>query len=317
MKVTQATTKIKETRRTYLMRVYFWIIVLTLIAVLLCSFYLIPYYSNPFWKGILVNSSYSLYSSSNVTQIIIFIIYCVVIGLITTIGSLIISYKNNIEYQEEYLKIIYNELSLNSIFLSSRRVVDESPEMEFIYKSLELKNVERDHLYTFNSLFDMNFYQLFSKLHRRKDYSLLISSNIQKGIDGYVQIRFNTKYTCENYEDSEIFQYNFSDTRKYSYDIFVNSSKGKATYQIIDNNVLNTMIQLKKFTNVNIVVTITDKLFYVWIPGWELKLTDSLFKKLSYDRMDKKVEIFTELIDEIVDLYIYLVNKEDIWEKKW
>ena len=68
------------------------------------------------------------------------------------------------------------------------------------------------------------------------------------------------------------------------------------------------MISLKEFTGVNIRVTLEDHLYFVLINGWELKLSDNLFAPIAYNTMDKKVELFTELLDEIVDLYSYLVN---------
>ena len=230
--------------------------------------------------------------------------------------SLIFYYHSNTKYQKEFLSKVYDELRLNEIYLVTKRRQDEG-EIEEIYKALAYKKIEREYLYSFRSLLDMDFYQMFSFMHRRKDYSLLIKSKVDHGVDGFIQMRFNTKYTIEEYKEKGIFQYNFYNPKKYPFDLYANSSLGKDTYKIVDDNVIKTMIQLKMYTNVNIIATITNDLFYVLIPGWELKLTDSLFKKLKYDTMDKKIEIFTELIDEITDLYIYLINKEDVWEKKW
>ena len=154
----------------------------------------------------------------------------------------------------------------------------------------------------------MDFYQFYSFMHRRKDYSLLIKSRVNKGLNGYLTLQFDNQYTIEEYNEKGIFQYNFQDTRKYPYDIYANSSFGRDTYQIVNENVLKTMISLKEFTGVNIRVTLEDHLYFVLINGWELKLSDNLFAPIAYNTMDKKVELFTELLDEIVDLYSYLVN---------
>lgn len=308
METSQATIQLKGIRKKYLWNFIFHVFILYSLVIILGCLYILPIYNNVFWKDFFLEKLSFLYSNSELIQTIIVVVLCSILSIVLIVLTSIIYYKNNSKYGERFMGLLYDELRLNEIYIQNKRRLDESNDLELIYKSYNLKNVERTHLFTFKSLLEMDFYQFYSFMHRRKDYSLLIKSRVNKGLNGYLTLQFDNQYTIEEYNEKGIFQYNFQDTRKYPYDIYANSSFGRDTYQIVNENVLKTMISLKEFTGVNIRVTLEDHLYFVLINGWELKLSDNLFAPIAYNTMDKKVELFTELLDEIVDLYSYLVN---------
>lgn len=308
METSQATIQLKGIRKKYLWKFIFHVFILYSLVIILGCLYILPIYNNVFWKDFFLEKLSFLYSNNELIQTIIVVVLCSILSIVLIVLTSIIYYKNNSKYGERFMGLLYDELRLNEIYIQNKRRLDESNDLELIYKSYNLKNVERTHLFTFKSLLEMDFYQFYSFMHRRKDYSLLIKSRVNKGLNGYLTLQFDNQYTIEEYNEKGIFQYNFQDTRKYPYDIYANSSFGRDTYQIVNENVLKTMISLKEFTGVNIRVTLEDHLYFVLINGWELKLSDNLFAPIAYNTMDKKVELFTELLDEIVDLYSYLVN---------
>ena len=308
METSQATIQLKGIRKKYLWKFIFHVFILYSLVIILGCLYILPIYNNVFWKNFFLEKLSFLYSNNELIQTIIVVVLCSILSIVLIVLTSIIYYKNNSKYGERFMCLLYDELRLNEIYIQNKRRLDESNDLELIYKSYNLKNVERTHLFTFKSLLEMDFYQFYSFMHRRKDYSLLIKSRVNKGLNGYLTLQFDNQYTIEEYNEKGIFQYNFQDTRKYPYDIYANSSFGRDTYQIVNENVLKTMISLKEFTGVNIRVTLEDHLYFVLINGWELKLSDNLFAPIAYNTMDKKVELFTELLDEIVDLYSYLVN---------
>lgn len=308
METSQATIQLKGIRKKYLWNFIFHVFILYSLVIILGCLYILPIYNKVFWKDFFLEKLSFLYSNNELIQTIIVVVLCSILSIVLIVLTSIIYYKNNSKYGERFMGLLYDELRLNEIYIQNKRRLDESNDLELIYKSYNLKNVERTHLFTFKSLLEMDFYQFYSFMHRRKDYSLLIKSRVNKGLNGYLTLQFDNQYTIEEYNEKGIFQYNFQDTRKYPYDIYANSSFGRDTYQIVNENVLKTMISLKEFTGVNIRVTLEDHLYFVLINGWELKLSDNLFSPIAYNTMDKKVELFTELLDEIVDLYSYLVN---------
>ena len=308
METSQATIQLKGIRKKYLWKFIFHVFILYSLVIILGCLYILPIYNNVFWKDFFLEKLSFLYSNNELIQTIIVVVLCSILSIVLIVLTSIIYYKNNSKYGERFMGLLYDELRLNEIYIQNKRRLDESNDLELICKSYNLKNVERTHLFTFKSLLEMDFYQFYSFMHRRKDYSLLIKSRVNKGLNGYLTLQFDNQYTIEEYNEKGIFQYNFQDTRKYPYDIYANSSFGRDTYQIVNENVLKTMISLKEFTGVNIRVTLEDHLYFVLINGWELKLSDNLFAPIAYNTMDKKVELFTELLDEIVDLYSYLVN---------
>ena len=308
METSQATIQLKGIRKKYLWNFIFHVFILYSLVIILGCLYILPIYNNVFWKDFFLEKLSFLYSNNELIQTIIVVVLCSILSIVLIVLTSIIYYKNNSKYGERFMGLLYDELRLNEIYIQNKRRLDESNDLELIYKSYNLKNVERTHLFTFKSLLEMDFYQFYSFMHRRKEYSLLIKSRVNKGLNGYLTLQFDNQYTIEEYNEKGIFQYNFQDTRKYPYDIYANSSFGRDTYQIVNENVLKTMISLKEFTGVNIRVTLEDHLYFVLINGWELKLSDNLFAPIAYNTMDKKVELFTELLDEIVDLYSYLVN---------
>lgn len=308
METSQATIQLKGIRKKYLWNFIFHVLILYSLVIFIGCLYILPIYNNVFWKEFFLDKLSFLYSNNEFIQTIIVVVLCSILSIVLIVLTSIIYYKNNSKYGERFMGLLYDELRLNEIYIQNKRRLDESNDLELICKSYNLKNVERTHLFTFKSLLEMDFYQFYSFMHRRKDYSLLIKSRVNKGLNGYLTLQFDNQYTIEEYNEKGIFQYNFQDTRKYPYDIYANSSFGRDTYQIVNENVLKTMISLKEFTGVNIRVTLEDHLYFVLINGWELKLSDNLFAPIAYNTMDKKVELFTELLDEIVDLYSYLVN---------
>lgn len=308
METSQATIQLKGIRKKYLWNFIFHVFILYSLVIILGCLYILPIYNKVFWKDFFLEKLSFLYSNNELIQTIIVVVLCSILSIVLIVLTSIIYYKNNSKYGERFMGLLYDELRLNEIYIQNKRRLDESNDLELICKSYNLKNVERTHLFTFKSLLEMDFYQFYSFMHRRKDYSLLIKSRVNKGLNGYLTLQFDNQYTIEEYNEKGIFQYNFQDTRKYPYDIYANSSFGRDTYQIVNENVLKTMISLKEFTGVNIRVTLEDHLYFVLINGWELKLSDNLFAPIAYNTMDKKVELFTELLDEIVDLYSYLVN---------
>lgn len=308
METSQATIQLKGIRKKYLWNFIFHVFILYSLVIILGCLYILPIYNKVFWKDFFLEKLSFLYSNNELIQTIIVVVLCSILSIVLIVLTSIIYYKNNSKYGERFMGLLYDELRLNEIYIQNKMRLDESNDLELICKSYNLKNVERTHLFTFKSLLEMDFYQFYSFMHRRKDYSLLIKSRVNKGLNGYLTLQFDNQYTIEEYNEKGIFQYNFQDTRKYPYDIYANSSFGRDTYQIVNENVLKTMISLKEFTGVNIRVTLEDHLYFVLINGWELKLSDNLFAPIAYNTMDKKVELFTELLDEIVDLYSYLVN---------
>ena len=104
----------------------------------------------------------------------------------------------------------------------------------------------------------------------------------------------------------------------HNWQLFINTNLGKLTHRIINDKIISLIYDLRKFTRSNFVLTIHKNKVFIYINGWELRVTNSLRKKLTYNSIDKKIDSFIKLVDDFQNLYICILrNYEVIKYGKW
>ncbi len=303
-KITQASSKLVSIKKFYFNKVLLFGFISLACLILLLLVYLGSYYSF-FVDDSLTNNIPFIYNNDPSVQRIISIIVSLIVALIGSLIILLVYYFNNNKYQKEANDILYKELELNEIYK-----IDHDENLEFlqfdnIYKYVGLEPPKYYYLMSLSSLIKLNFYQIHDKTVKNKN-GILITSTLNDDINGFLQIRSDNVFPIESLNEKNIYQYYLDDVKKYTSPIYINSSFNKQTYELVSKEVTDTFLNMKKFCSSNIVVTLVGKQLIIYISSWQMKLIDSLKKKIAYNAVDLKVDALTELIDFTNDIYYYI-----------
>lgn len=311
MKTSQATRKIKSIKSKYLSKYLFLVCFFALVTLSLLFIYLSSQYLNlPYKDWILTNLSFIFLNDSS-TQLIINIAASLIIILLNVVFILVIYYVFNSKYQKDFLEIFFKELNLNEIYFLEKRITNYNLILEQVDQTIGAKSIDYEHLFSLKSLYDLNFIQAYSK--KFKDESgLIITSETNRKLDGYLEIKFDDGVNVKEFEDKNIIQFTIHNQSKYPSTLYINSSMNKLTSQIIDSKVIEKIFELKKYTKTKFNLCIYQNKAFIYIKNWELRITDSLKKKLTYNSIDKKIDSFTQLIDDFQDLYICILRNYEV-----
>ncbi|MDD6302619.1 MAG: hypothetical protein PUA56_04910 [Bacillales bacterium] len=307
MKATSATLKIKEFKDYYNTKLIVISILIFLFFICILFFYWTSAYTSLPWANFICSTFKIFFPQDNKLMLFILISLSIVCVLLNGFFVLLTYLIYNKKYQKEYLNAIFNELNLNEIYLEEKKKVIEERRFELIYQSINLSNrLNRIYLFSLRGLLMMDFYQIENSVFSFKKKGVLITSSLIHPFDGYLQFRFDECNEVEMYEGKMINQFPYELFKNSKCYMFINSSFGKYTNDVVDDNIINLLKELKKYTKTNFVFTISNYDLNIYIDNWELRLQESLRKKLDADAIDKKVEALTELIDYIADIYIYI-----------
>ncbi len=306
-KITQASSKLISIKKFYFNKVLLFGFISLSCIILLLLVYLGSYYSFFVDDYLSTNISF-IYSSEASIQRVISIIVSIIATLIGFLIILVFYYINNNKYQKKAYDILYKELELNEIYKIEHEDNLENLQFDTIYKYVGLEPPKYYYLMSLSSLIKLNFYQIHDKAIKNKN-GILITSTLNDDFNGFIQIRSDNLFPIEKINDQNVYQYYLDDIKKYSSPIYINSTFKKDTYELISSEVINTYLSMKKYCNTNVIITLVGKQLIIYISSWQMKLIDSLKKKITYNAVDLKVDALTELIDFTNDIYYYISKK--------
>ena len=170
---------------------------------------------------------------------------------------------------------------------------------------------EKCHIFSIKSLFNINFTQMFSKDNFKKN-GLLISSETNKNFDGFVEIKFTDDFVLEEIDQKGLYKFIINKPNKYPYPLYINTNLGILTSKVLNDKIIDDLYKLRSYTRSNYSICIFKNKLYIYINGWELRIIDSFRKKLTYNSIDKKIDSFTKLIDDLQDLYICILRNYEV-----
>lgn len=311
MKTSQATRKIKSIKAKYLFRYLFFTFLFLILTLFILTVYLTSQYLNLFYSGWILSNLSFLFSDNTKIQFIINGCFTVLVILLNVVFTLVTYYIINSKYQRKFLIILFDELKLNEIYLLEKRISNSNIILEQALKTLSLDNSSYEQLFNIKSLFTFGFVQ-FSKKNSRLAQGLLISSETDKLLNGYLEIRFDDIQNVIEYDNKGIHKFIVHKPDKYPYPLYINTNLGRFTSRIISDQVIKKIFELKRYTRTKYVLCIYNNKIFVYLDGWELRLTDSLRKKLTYNSIDKKIDSFTQLVDDLQDLYICILRNFEV-----
>lgn len=312
MKTTQATRKVKQNKSKYMFRYIFTIVGFIILTLAILFIYLSSQYLNfSYCSWIKNNLGFLFIDSSKEFQMIINIAAIFLIILINVVIILITYYVNNTKYQREYLKEFFDELKLNEIILLEKRINSVNKLIAFSEEVNNYKNLNIDYLFSIKSILSINFVQLFNKNNHKKR-SLLIASESESNIDGYIEFRFEDNFKLDEIDEKGLYKFIINYPNKYPYPLYINTNLGKYTHKIINDKIIDLVFKLRNYMRSNFILTLHKNKLIIHINGWELRVSDSLRKKLTYNSIDKKIDSFTKLVDEIENLYICILRNYEV-----
>jgi hypothetical protein len=303
-KITQASSKLISIKKFYFNKVILFGSISLFCLVLLLLVYLGSYYSF-FVDDSLTNNLPFIYNNDPSVQRIISIIVSLIMALIGSLIILLVYYFNNNKYQKEAYEVLYKELELNEIYKIDHDENLENIQFDTIFKYIGLEPPKYYYLMSLSSLIKLNFYQIHDKTIKNKN-GILITSTLNDEFDGFLQIRSDNVFPIENINEKNIYQYYLDDVKKYSSPIYINSTFKKETYELVSSEVIETYLNMKKYCSTNVILTLTGRQLIIYISSWQMKMIDSLKKKVAYNAVDLKVDALTELIDFTNDIYYYI-----------
>ena len=139
-----------------------------------------------------------------------------------------------------------------------------------------------------------------------------------KNFDGYIEIRFKEDFTTTEIDDRGLYKHIINFPNKYPYPLYIISNLVINTSKIINDNIIKLLYELKSYTRSNYTLCVYKNKVFLYINNWELRITDSFRQKLTYNSIDKKIDSFTRLVDDLQNLYICILrNYEVIKYGKW
>ena len=312
MKTSNATRKVKSIKSRYISRHVFAIVIFMMLTLAILFIYLSSqYFDFEYCAWIKKHFDILFIDSNKKLQMIINIAGISLVVLINIVVILISYYVNNTKYQKDYLNEFFEELKLNEIYLLEKRLPSVNSSIDFAEDVIKYKKMNIDYLFSIKSIFNINFTQLFSKSNHKKR-ALLVSCENEQKFDGYVEFRFEDNFSLEEIDSKGLYKFIINYPDKYPYPLFINTNLGKLTHRIINDKIISLIYDLRKFTRSNFVLTIHKNKVFIYINGWELRVTNSLRKKLTYNSIDKKIDSFIKLVDDFQNLYICILRNYEV-----
>ena len=312
MKTSNATQKIKEIKSRLATRYFISVILFVLLTSSLLFLYLSSqYFSFKYCIWIKEHLSFLFYFQDKNVQLIINIASSIFIILINIIFLIIIYYIYSVKYQKIFLYIFFDELKLNEIYLLEQRNASINSMIAFSNETMGLVKMNEEHLFSIKSLFNFHFTQMFSKDHYITK-GLLISSETNKFFEGFVEFRFEDNFHLEEIENKGLYKFIINKKDKYPYPLFINTNLGILTSKVFNDSIVEKLYDLRNFTRSNFSLCLYKNKLYIYLENWELRITDSFRKKLTYNSIDKKIDSFTRLVDDLQDLYICILRNYEV-----
>ena len=311
MKTTNATQKIKTIKTRYLVRYLLSIFAIIIFSLLILFIYLSSQYLDMFYSEFIFEKLSFLFISDNQIQVIVNVAVSILFLLIDVIIVLVLYYMINSRYQTDFYKVFFEELKLNEIYLNEKRFLSVNSSLSFAYSALDLNDMEEEYLFSLKSLVNLNFHQYYSKQRYRKK-GVLISSENEISFENYVQFNFEENNLITETNDKSVIKFIYDKPSKYPYPLYIYSNLGVNSSKVLDDNIVEKIYQLRKFTRSNFIFSIHKNHLILYINNWELRITDSLRKKLTFNSIDKKIDSFTKLVDELQDLYINILKNYEV-----
>lgn len=311
MKTSQATQKIRSIKSKYLSKYIFLICLFIIVTLSLLFIYLSSQYLELPYKEWVINNLGFLFLDDSKTQLIINIASSLVIVLLNVVFILVIYYIFNSKYQKKFLEIFFEELKLNEIYFLEKRITNFNQILDQVDCSINKKDIIYEHMFSVKSLFDLNFVQSYIKKIKNED-GLIITSETNRLLDGYIEIKFDSLMNVNEFSNKGVNQFIIDDSSKYPFPLYINSNMNKLTHRMVDEKAIQKIYQLKKYTKSKFTFCIYENKFFIHINGWALRLTDSLRKQLTFNSIDKKIDSFTQLIDDLQDLYICILRNYEV-----
>lgn len=299
--------RIKELRNHYLFKILLSLIIPFIILFSLTTIYLLPLNFNVTYKEWIFSSLSIIYMKGS-RQTIINICLILIDILIIIIIFLFTLYFSNKKYHKLYLKILYDELSLNEFYIYDKNNYVEEDAFDKLYEhcpySLDFKE------YIFSLKKDesfLSFYQAKIKNEKYKNLSIIIFDNKKKKKDF---ILFSSAINCpmKTYNNQEIFKDTYI-SRKYISDIYVYSSYRKKTSQICNKELLDEFDSLQRIIKSKIIITSINKYIFLVIPGWKLNFCEPLIFSNKKQFIDNKIQSIDQIyaslnhINQILEKY--------------
>lgn len=312
MKTSQATQKIKAIKSRLATRYFFAISLFLILSFFILFIYLSSQYlSYNYCLWVKDKLAFLYYFQDNKVQLIINIASSLLIILLNVIFIIIIYYLYSIRYQKKYLEVFFEELKLNEIYLLEQRNASRNTMVAFASEVLNFKKMNEEHIFSIKSLFNINFTQMFSKDNFKKN-GLLISSETNKNFDGFVEIKFTDDFVLEEIDQKGLYKFIINKPNKYPYPLYINTNLGILTSKVLNDKIIDDLYKLRSYTRSNYSICIFKNKLYIYINGWELRIIDSFRKKLTYNSIDKKIDSFTKLVDDLQDLYICILRNYEV-----
>ena len=311
MKTSNATTKIKNIKSRLMSKYFFSIAIFAIFTLLLGFIYISSQYFDNFYSRWVMEHLKFLFIEESKIQLFINIACGTLIILFNISYIFIMYYVYSTKYQKIFLNHFFEELKLNEIYLIKKRSASINSMIEFSKKILHQKKMEAEHLFSLKSLFNLNIAQMYSKSNHSSQ-GLLISSETDKNFDGFIEIKFTDNFSIEEIDDRGLYKFIINFPNKYPYPLYINSNLGILTSKVLDDNVLKFIYDLRSYSRSDFTLCLYKNKIFLYINGWELKITDSFRQKLTYNSIDKKIDSFTKLVDDLQNVYICILRNYEV-----
>jgi hypothetical protein len=311
MKTSNATTKIKYVKSRLMSKYFLAISIFAVVTLLLGFIYISSQYFNFFYSNWIMENLSFLFLEENKIQLFINIASGTLIILFNISYIFIMYYVYSTRYQKIFLNHFFEELKLNEIYLIEKRTASINSMIEFSKKILNQKKMEAEHLFSLKSLFNLNIAQMYSK-NNQSSQGLLISSETDKNFDGFIEIKFKDDFAIDEIENRGLYKFIINFPNKYPYPLYINTNLGILTSKVLDDNILKIIYDLRSYSRCDFTLCMHKNKIFLYINGWELRITDSFRQKLTYNSIDKKIDSFTKLVDDLQNLYICILRNYEV-----
>ena len=311
MRTSNATTKIKNIKSRLMSKYFLSISIFGFFTLLLGFIYISSQYFDFFYSNWIMKNLSFLFLEENKIQLFINIATGTLIILFNISYIFIMYYVYSTRYQKIFLNHFFEELKLNEIYLIEKRTASINSMIEFSKKILNQRKMEAEHLFSLKSLFNLNIAQMYSK-NNQSSQGLLLSSETDKNFDGFIEIKFTDDFSIDEIENRGLYKFIINFPNKYPYPLYINTNLGILTSKILDDYILKIIYDLRSYSRSDFTLCMYKNKIFLYINGWELRITDSFRQKLTYNSIDKKIDSFTKLVDDLQNLYICILRNYEV-----
>lgn len=296
-----------ELRRHYLNKIITISFLAALLAFIISALFTFPTFTNVFYKDFMLEKFHFLYIDNIKIQTTLnFLVYGISI-LVCVLLTLILCFYSNKKFHRLYISILFNELQLNEYAINNRIDIISTNMMDQIYNYINLDVIVNEKILSLKKENYLNIYQLDLRNPNMKKGALFLIKGKHRFTD-FIQFNTLNKKVISTYEEKNVFDFHY-DSPKYPALINVFSSYGKMTNKICSNECLKIINDLQIYLHSKIILTSFNDYIALFIPNWKIVISESLYKEVEPDTIDKKIET-------IEKIHNYLTEIEKILSKK-